>query len=89
MKRSSLLLLSILLAPQAVSAQTLPEALAQAYRHNPQLLGERARQEATDELVPQALAGWRPTIAFYGENGKEQERVKVKIGRASCRERVS
>ncbi|WP_428249271.1 TolC family outer membrane protein [Ferrovibrio sp.] len=78
MKRFSLLLLPLLLLPETAAAQSLLEAMAQAYRHNPQLLGERARQEATDELVPQALAGWRPTIAFYGENGKEQERVKVK-----------
>ncbi len=42
--------------------ETLPEALAKAYQSNPQLNAERARQRATDENVPQALAGYRPQI---------------------------
>ena len=44
------------------SAESLPEALAKAYQTNPQLNAERARQRATDENVPQALAGYRPQI---------------------------
>src|ERR1700735_2549142 len=43
-------------------AEGLPEALAKAYQTNPQLNAERARQRATDENVPQALAGYRPQI---------------------------
>ena len=43
-------------------AESLPEALAKAYQTNPQLNAERARQRATDENVPQALAGYRPQI---------------------------
>jgi outer membrane protein len=42
--------------------ETVPEALAKAYQSNPQLNAERARQRATDENVPQALAGYRPQI---------------------------
>ena len=42
--------------------EALPEALAKAYQSNPQLNAERARQRATDENVPQALAGYRPQI---------------------------
>jgi outer membrane protein len=48
--------------PAAASAEALPEALAKAYQTNPQLNAERARQRATDENVPQALAGYRPQI---------------------------
>jgi outer membrane protein len=44
------------------SAESLPEALAKAYQSNPELNAERARQRATDENVPQALAGYRPQI---------------------------
>ena len=44
-------------------AETVSEALAKAYQSNPQLNGERARQRATDENVPQALAGYRPQVA--------------------------
>jgi outer membrane protein len=43
-------------------AENLPDALAKAYQTNPQLNAERARQRATDEGVPQALAGYRPQI---------------------------
>src|SRR6202140_1600756 len=44
------------------AAETLPEALVKVYQTNPQLNAERARQRATDENVPQALAGYRPQI---------------------------
>jgi outer membrane protein len=50
------------LAAGAARADALPEALAKAYQSNPQLNAERARQRATDENVPQALAGYRPQI---------------------------
>jgi outer membrane protein len=43
-------------------AESLPEALAKAYQSNPHLNAERARQRATDENVPQALAGYRPQL---------------------------
>ena len=49
-------------AATAARAEALPEALAKAYQSNPQLNAERARQRATDENVPQALAGYRPQI---------------------------
>ena len=38
-------------------AETLNEALVRAYQSNPQLNASRAQQRATDENVPQALAG--------------------------------
>ena len=44
------------------SAQSLEEALAQAYSNNPGLAAQRARQRAVDETVPQALSGYRPTV---------------------------
>ncbi|WP_244064503.1 TolC family outer membrane protein [Bradyrhizobium sp. Ce-3] len=51
-----------LLSCPAARAESLPEALVKAYQTNPQLNAERARQRATDENVPQALAGYRPQI---------------------------
>lgn len=53
------------------AAETLAEALSQAYQYNPQLLAQRAQLRATNEGVPQALAGWRPTVQFTGAIGKE------------------
>lgn len=48
---------------------TLVQALAATYSYNPALLAERARLRATDEDVPQALAGWRPTVVVAGTLG--------------------
>ncbi|MCG5240405.1 TolC family outer membrane protein [Azospirillum doebereinerae] len=43
-------------------AQSLEQALAQAYANNPTLGAQRARLRAVDEGVPQALSGYRPTV---------------------------
>ena len=59
-------------------ADTLVEAMASAYLGNPVLQGERARQRATDEQVPQALSGWRPTVIVRGDGGYEWDRSTVK-----------
>ena len=53
----------------AAHAQTLTQALAETYNTNPQLLAQRALLRATDEEVPQALSGWRPTVNFTGQVG--------------------
>ena len=53
----------------AALAQTLEEALVVAYRNNPALQAERARLRAVDEEVPEALAGWRPTVEIAGDVG--------------------
>jgi outer membrane protein len=45
-------------------AQTIEEALVAAYLTNPDLEAQRAALRATDELVPQALSDWRPTVAI-------------------------
>lgn len=59
-------------APDA-HAQTLTQALAEAYNTNPQLLAQRALLRATDEQVPQALSNWRPTVNFTGQVGFQRE----------------
>lgn len=51
-----------LMAASPVKAETLIEALAQAYRYNPQIDSQRAQLRATDENVSQANAGYRPDI---------------------------
>lgn len=54
------------------AAETLEDALVATYDSNPQILAERANLRATDEGVPQALSGWRPTVTFTGAIGIEQ-----------------
>src|SRR6185312_2424690 len=65
------------LAPCAIvpaRADTLTQALVKAYQTNPQLNAERARQRATDENVPQALAGYRPQIVASLSGGLQAVR---------------
>lgn len=57
-------------------AESLAQALTSAYTSNPALRAERARQRATDEQVPQALSGWRPTVTATGDAGVEHNRSR-------------
>src|SRR6266550_1384020 len=67
-------------AATSAQADALPEALAKAYQSNPQLNAERAKQRATDENVPQALAGYRPQIIASLSAG-----LQVQSGREALR----
>lgn len=50
-----------------VSAETLNGALAKAYRQNSSMNSARADVRATDENVPLAKSGYRPTIGLQGD----------------------
>jgi outer membrane protein len=65
------LLLVLAMGGSPVAAETLNEALANAYLINPTLAAERARLRATDEQVALAKSGLRPTIAATGDTGFE------------------
>jgi len=56
-------------APAWAQLRTLSDALALTYATNPTLLAGRAQLRATDENVPQALAGWRPTVTVAANAG--------------------
>ena len=62
---------AVLLASGGANAQprTLQDALSAAYSNNPTLQTSRAQLRATDEGVPQALSGWRPTVVLGGGVG--------------------
>lgn len=62
----------LLAAAGSARAETLTDALVDAYNNNPQILAERANLRATDEGVPQALSGWRPTVTFTGSVGAQR-----------------
>ena len=55
--------------PSNMVPRTLAEALALTYSYQPALQAERAKLRATDETVPAALAGWRPTVQLSGVAG--------------------
>ncbi len=66
---------------QSAQAETLRQALASAYKYNPQLDAERARLRATDEGVSQAHAGYRPNIT--GSSSFQFQNSNVKSSFAS------
>ncbi len=68
--RMSLGILALLVMAVEARSETLAEALAAVYLNNPTLLGERASLRSTDEQVPRALSGWRPTVRVTAEVGK-------------------
>jgi len=84
MKIWSSILVSLVIASgfhvAGASAQTLEEALAAAYNNNPALGAARAALRATDEQVPQALSGWRPTVSVNGSYGKSAIRSPSSTG---------
>jgi outer membrane protein len=64
------IILSGITYSNSAGAETLSDALYAAYQSNPTLRAERAKLRATDEQVPQALSGWRPTINSQGSAGR-------------------
>ncbi len=68
-------------------AQTLQDALVAAYLTNPDLEAQRAALRATDELVPEALSGWRPTLAITGSLAHDQ--AETSEGDASFSEKAT
>lgn len=67
-----LLAVASLTAATSADAQTLRQALEQAYRTNPRLDAERARLRATDEEVPRAQSGWLPTVQGTADFGSQR-----------------
>ncbi len=59
------------LLPFSAQAETLREALVRAYENNPSLNAQRASVRATDENVPQALSGYRPTVTLSAVGGEQ------------------
>lgn len=64
----------------SATAETLREALAAAYRTNPELDAERARLRATDEKVSQAHAAFRPQINADGSVTFDHQRTSPPSG---------
>lgn len=63
------LVIAVGLGSGTVQAESLTEALADAYDTNPSIQAERATLRATDEQVPQAVSNWRPEVEVNGSYG--------------------
>ena len=75
--------------PAAAGAITLKEALNAAYKFNPRLDAARAIQRATDEEVPRALSGYRPSITGSADTGYEVQTTKPTSAALSSARRPS
>jgi outer membrane protein len=62
--------------PRQAAAETIEAALARACENNPQLNAQRAIVRQTDEGVPQALSGYRPTISATATVGRQYSDFK-------------
>ncbi len=63
-------------APSVARSENLLDALAAAYRYNPQLDAERARLRATDEGVAQAMSNYRPQIDLRADAGHQNVQTR-------------
>ena len=73
---AALIACALALAAAPAAAQSLNDALAGAYETNPVLQAARAQLRSTDELVPEALSGWRPTVTAEAEGGGGRNRAR-------------
>ena len=69
-------LLAAAAAVGQADAETLKQALGAAYKTNPRLDAARALQRATDEEVPRALSGFRPSIVGSADTTYDATTVK-------------
>jgi outer membrane protein len=65
--------------PGGAAAETLKQALNAAYKFNPRLDAARALQRATDEEVPRALSGYRPTVSGSADTTYERTKTTSNI----------
>lgn len=65
----------------SAQAQSLEEALIEAYLNNPTLQAQRAQLRVTDEGVPQASAGWRPNVELIGDITGTRSRLRTRTSR--------
>jgi outer membrane protein len=76
---AALIAAGCLVGTPRAEAETLRQALAAAYRYNPQIDAERARLRATDEEVARANSGYRPIITGTADIGARHTRVRPNI----------
>ena len=76
-----LALIAFAAAAKAAGAhgEPLEAAMVRAYLNNPSLNSARASTRATDEFVPQALAGYRPKISVTATGGEQSASTTSKV----------
>src|SRR5258705_2110812 len=85
MFRAGVAATALLMAGLPVDAETLDQALVQAYQNNPQLNAQRASARATDENVAIALGGYRPRLTATSSLSEVYLENVARAGSASAR----
>lgn len=78
---AAIVAVSLTAAPSPLAAATLQDAFVAAYLTSPRIEAGRARLRQANELVPQALSGWRPQVFLDG--GIEGVDAETDIGSAN------
>jgi outer membrane protein len=71
---------ALIVLPYASKAETLRDALRQAFQTNPTLNAQRANVFATNENLPRAQAGYKPKISAAGDVGYYRDSYKLGDG---------
>src|SRR5436305_14085371 len=74
---------ALALVPGRAGAETMSSALSRAYMGNPDLNQQRASVRATDENLPRALSGFRPTVTGTGNAGAEYQETRADLAPGS------
>jgi outer membrane protein len=61
----------------SASAETLADAIAEAYQNNPTLQAQRATLRSVDENYVQARTGWRPTLTLQANGAFNEYRTPL------------
>lgn len=77
--------IAVLSAGAPAKAESLREALAAAYRYNPELDAQRARLRGTDEEVARAMSGYRPIISASADFSRRYQGQETSLGRSTSR----
>lgn len=87
------LAIALVAAPVPVAAESLKDAIAQAYSANPEIAAARAQLRQVDEGVPIAQSGMRPTVDLSGTFNQDlgedfQDLGQVFTGGATLRQPI-
>jgi TolC family type I secretion outer membrane protein len=76
-RRSAIGSLVVVLAAGPAGAATLRDAMVTTYLTSPSLEAGRSQLRQTDELVPQALSGYRPSVFLNGDLTGERSTIRL------------
>ena len=80
---------AITMSVTPASAQDLLDSMALAHETNPTLSAQREQLRGTNELVSQALSGYRPNVEASGDFGLEYQSTDPSSGSSQQRHRQS